>query len=97
MKSWGLEKMVSCLGFLVSNLESAAIMIAARFGNISLLASDDAPIEQPNQQRRPSHIFDMRSRPGFSGSPVFVYRTPSGDLRYATERGRYKSLSPKTI
>jgi hypothetical protein len=39
---------------------------------------------------RPSHIFDMRSRPGFSGSPVFTYRTPSGDLRSATERGRDK-------
>jgi hypothetical protein len=51
-------------------------MVAARFGNVSLLANDNAPIEQPNEQKRPSHIFDMRSRPGFSGSPVFVYRTP---------------------
>lgn len=55
-------------------------MIAARFGNISLLAHDDAPIPQPHGVVRPSHIFDMRSRPGFSGSPVFIYRTPSGDL-----------------
>jgi hypothetical protein len=67
-------------------------MIAARFGNISLLANDDALIEQPNGQKRPSHIFDMRSRPGFSGSPVFAYRTPSGDLRSATERGRDKAF-----
>jgi hypothetical protein len=66
-------------------------MVAARFGNISLLASDDAPIEQPNEQKRPSHIFDMRSRPGFSGSPVFIYRTPDGDLRNATLRGEDKT------
>jgi hypothetical protein len=66
-------------------------MVAARFGNISLLAHDDAPIEQPNGMKRPSHIFDLRSRPGFSGSPVFVYRTPAGDLRSATERGRDKA------
>ena len=67
-------------------------MVAARFGNISLLANNDAPIEQPNRQKRPSHIFDMRSRPGFSGSPVFAYRTPGGDLRSATERGRDKAF-----
>lgn len=67
-------------------------MVAARFGNVSLLASDDAPIEQPNEQKRPSHIFDMRSRPGFSGSPVFVYRTPAGDLRNAAQRGRDKAF-----
>jgi len=62
-------------------------IVASRFGNLSLLAQNDAPIEQPNGQKRPSHIFDMRSRPGFSGSPVFIYRTPAGDLRNATLRG----------
>ena len=43
--------------------------IAARFGNISLLAHDDAPLEQPNGYKRPSHIFDMRFRPGFQVHP----------------------------
>jgi hypothetical protein len=65
-------------------------LIAARFGNLSLLARDGEPIEQPNGIKRPSHIFDLRSRPGFSGSPVFLYRTPAGDLRTATQRGRDK-------
>jgi hypothetical protein len=58
-------------------------LIAARFGNVSLLADDDTPVKQGHEIRRPSHIFDIRSRPGFSGSPVFVYRTPTGDLRSA--------------
>lgn len=57
---------------------------AARFGNVSLLADKDLPIEQGHEKERPSHIFDMRSRPGFSGSPVFVYRTPSSDIRNIT-------------
>jgi hypothetical protein len=56
-------------------------IVAARFGNLSMVASEEAPIKQPNGSVRPSHIFDMRSRGGFSGSPVFVYRTPEGDLR----------------
>jgi hypothetical protein len=53
---------------------------AARFGNISLLADKDALIKQPNGIRRPSHLLDMRSRTGFSGSPVTVYRVPGNNL-----------------
>jgi hypothetical protein len=52
----------------------------ARFGNLSLLADDHAPIEQPNGVLRPSHLVDMRSRTGFSGSPVALYRIPGFDL-----------------
>jgi len=78
------------LGLFADHSGAKQNLVAARFGNVSLLARDDEPIEQPNGQKRPSHIFDMRSRPGFSGSPVFLYRTPAGDLRSATERGRDK-------
>jgi hypothetical protein len=63
-------------------------LIAARFRNA--FSYDDTPVKQPNANLRPAHIFDTRSRPGFSGSPVFIYRTPAGDLRSATERGRDK-------
>lgn len=80
------------LGLFAHNYGKNKNMIASRFGNVSLLADDDEPIEQPNEIKRPSHIFDMNSRPGFSGSPVFIYRTPGGDLRTATERGREKSF-----
>ena len=47
-----------------------------RFGNISMIANPAAPVRQENGFERESHIIDMRSRAGFSGSPVFVYRTP---------------------
>jgi hypothetical protein len=78
------------LGLFADHPGEKQNLIAARFGNLSLLAHREEPIEQPNGCRRPSHIFDMRSRPGFSGSPVFVYRTPGGDLRDHADRGRLK-------
>jgi hypothetical protein len=74
--------------------------IAARFGNISLLADIDNPVSRTVQKvpriviSTPCHIFDMHSRPGFSGSPVFVYRTPDGDLRaQSSERTKRVMLS----
>jgi hypothetical protein len=39
-----------------------------------------APIKQPNGTTADSFCLDMHSRSGFSGSPVFVYRTIGGDL-----------------
>lgn len=78
------------LGLFADHPGKARNLVAARFGNVSLLANDDEPLEQPNGNVCPSHLFDMRSRPGFSGSPVFVYRTPGSDLRAAPLRGRNK-------
>ena len=46
----------------------------ARFGNIAMMASKDAPIELETQAMRPCYLVDTRSRGGFSGSPVFAYR-----------------------
>ena len=43
-----------------------------RFGNISIMY---APIKQPTGYEGDSIVLDMHSRTGFSGSPVFVYRT----------------------
>ena len=56
---------------------------SGRFGNISLLASKDAPVQNDYGHRRPSHIGDMRSRTGYSGSPVFCYRNFGSDLKAA--------------
>jgi hypothetical protein len=55
-------------------------VVTGRFGNVSMMAHPEAPIERVGGPR-PAHLFDMKSRPGLSGSPVFVYRTPSSDLR----------------
>lgn len=50
---------------------------AVRFGNISVMPS---PIDQPDIGLADSYCIDLHSRSGYSGSPVFVYRTPGYDL-----------------
>lgn len=58
----------------------------ARFGNLCLVADENALIRQENGVERPCHIVDVRSRTGFSGSPVFVYRIPTNDLSHVSSR-----------
>jgi hypothetical protein len=53
---------------------------SARFGNISMLPNKNAPIEQATGYMGESYVLDMHSRSGFSGSPVFLYRTFGSDL-----------------
>lgn len=52
-------------------------MPAVRFGNISI---DPSPITQPTGKLGLSYCLDLHSRTGYSGSPVFVYRTIGSDL-----------------
>lgn len=62
------------------------------FGNVSRTADDDAPVEQPHGMVRPSHLGDMRSRTGFSGSAVFLYRIPEMDLTHQMISGEFIDL-----
>jgi hypothetical protein len=71
---------VFMIGLYVNQDGGARNIPCGRFGNLSMVANEQAPIEQPNKMMRPSHLVDMRSRSGFSGSPVFVYRIPEADL-----------------
>lgn len=58
---------------------------ALRFGNISTLP---VPIKQPTGYKEGlSYCIDMHSRTGYSGSPVFVYRTPGNSLEWAETGG----------
>ncbi|HEX3943953.1 MAG TPA: hypothetical protein VHW69_07695 [Rhizomicrobium sp.] len=68
------------LGLFTRNPGYVWIEPAARFGNLSQLAQLHNPIVQGHGIAHPSHVFDIHSRPGFSGSPVFIYRTPAADL-----------------
>jgi hypothetical protein len=65
----------------------------ARFGNIAAMPREDNPIEQGHGTSHPSFLFDMRSRTGFSGSPVFIYRKGDYDMSYFT----HGSVRPPTI
>lgn len=53
---------------------------AARFGNISMLPDKDALAKQATGYRGKCFVVDMHSRTGFSGSPVFAFRTFGSDL-----------------
>ena len=50
---------------------------AARFGNISI---NPTPLLMETGKRAEAYCIDLHSRSGYSGSPVFVYRTPGYDL-----------------
>jgi hypothetical protein len=50
---------------------------AVRFGNISVMPT---PLMQPTGVLADSFCIDMHSRSGYSGSPVWVFRTPGYDL-----------------
>jgi hypothetical protein len=76
----GLGEDVFMIGLYVNQDGGARNMPCGRFGNLSMVANEHAPIKQPNKMMRPSHLVDMRSRSGFSGSPVFVYRIPESEL-----------------
>ena len=62
---------------------------AVRFGNISVMPT---PLEQPNNVLADAFVIDMHSRPGYSGSPVFVFRTPGYDLEERLGQGAEQSL-----
>ena len=53
---------------------------AVRFGHISVMPTS---MEQPNRKFADAYCIDVHSRSGYSGSPVFVYRTPGDDLSEA--------------
>lgn len=63
---------VFMIGRFVDHDGSQTNVPAMRFGHISIIG---APVRQPTGYGGTSTILDMNSRTGFSGSPVFVYRT----------------------
>lgn len=54
---------------------------AARFGHISMMPSP--LIQEHSQKLVDAYCVDMNSRTGYSGSPVWAYRTPGGNLQKA--------------
>jgi len=68
---------VFMIGRFVDHDGAGTNIPATRFGHISVMPQ---PIRQPTGSMEPSFILDVHSRTGFSGSPVFVYRTIASDL-----------------
>jgi hypothetical protein len=80
----GVGEDVFMIGLFIDHDGMTTNVPSVRFGNISMLPSSKATIEQPTGFRGESYVVDMHSRSGFSGSPVFAYRTFGSDL---TETG----------
>jgi hypothetical protein len=76
----GLGEDAFMIGMFASHHGSKRNHPVARFGNVALLADEDSPVKQANDIMRLSHLVDMRSRGGFSGSPVSIWRVPESSL-----------------
>jgi hypothetical protein len=63
---------VFMVGRFIDNDGSVTNQPSLRFGNISILSAN---VHHPLGYTGRSVILDMRSRGGYSGSPVFIYRT----------------------
>jgi hypothetical protein len=77
VRSIGSGDDVFMLGRFVDHDGGSTNIPAARFGNISVMPQ---PVTQLTGATLPNYILDVHSRTGYSGSPVFVYRTPGTDF-----------------
>jgi len=78
------------IGLLVGRGGEQQNIPHARFGNLAGLATEEQLVKQPTGLLKASHLVDMRSRTGFSGSPVFIYRTHYDHLdRVASGHGGF--------
>lgn len=85
----GVGDDVFMLGRFVDYDGGVTNLPSARFGNISIMP---APIKQPTNYMGKSYCIDLHSRAGYSGSPVFVYRTPGCNLDETYRTGKLSSL-----
>jgi hypothetical protein len=76
----GIGDDVFMIGLFVDHDGITTNVPSARFGNISMMPNSRATIKQPTGYLGESFVIDMHSRTGFSGSPVYVYRTFGADL-----------------
>ncbi len=74
----GLGDDVFMIGLFVSHNGGYENIPTARFGNISMMPS--LMKQGPSKNEKDAYCLDLHSRSGYSGSPVFVYRTPGSNL-----------------
>lgn len=85
----GVGENVFMIGRFIDHDGGATNRPAARFGNISVMP---APIEQATGKTADCYCIDLHSRSGYSGSPVFVYRTPGYDLGEIVKDGEPRKV-----
>lgn len=69
----------------------------ARFGFIAAVPDEKVPVSlwKGDLLARPAYLNDMRSRSGFSGSPVWVWRTPYDDMNEVGVNGLAQRFNPR--
>ena len=89
----GIGDQTMMLGLLSNHAECNVNMPVGRFGNIAAVPSELAPIKLGSADafRRPAWLNDTHSRGGFSGSPVWVWRSKFDDLSAFSEIGLQSS------
>lgn len=83
-KEIGVGEDVFMIGRFIDHDGGATNLPATRFGNISVMPT---LVDHATGGNEPAYCIDMHSRTGFSGSPVFVYRMPGGNLNEAVRTG----------
>jgi hypothetical protein len=81
----GIGDDVFMIGRFIDHDGGPTNMPAVRFGNIGVMPSI---IKQENGHYGESYCIDLHSRTGYSGSPVFVYRTPFSNFDAAFRQGK---------
>jgi len=89
-KSIGLGDGVFMIGRFIDHAGEGTNYPAARFGNISIMPT---MIDLGDGYGGECYCLDMHSRTGYSGSPVFVYRTSNTNLD-AIFKDRVEAGSP---
>jgi len=77
---------VFMMGLFIDHEGGPKNVPAARFGNISMMPNLEAPLPQGKLAPVEAFVLDLHSRTGYSGSPVFVYRTFGSDLNVPIEK-----------
>ncbi|MGB8841391.1 MAG: hypothetical protein WCC64_09970 [Aliidongia sp.] len=85
------------LGLFANHSNAPINMPVGRFGNVAAIPNESNPVRLTPVDlfAGPAYLNDIRSRTGFSGSPVWVWRTPSDDMdAHKNAQGIWPSIFP---
>lgn len=93
----GIGDQIVMLGLFTDHSGSKRNVPVGRFGLLSATPDDDVPVRlwEGDMHARPAYLGDMRSRSGFSGSPVWVWRTPYDDMNEVGLNGLAQRFNPR--
>jgi len=85
------------LGLFANHMRAGRNIPVARFGNIAATPSEDNLVRLSPFDRfaRPAFLNDMRSRDGFSGSPVWAWQTKYDDMNNHFGPGFFPSVAAR--